>query len=317
MGAAGGAKASNTTFGQSLSAPGGSRAVRGGSTVTNTPTPIGPTNAATGTLATALSPTTISSTSSNLMFPSDLISGVGDRNYYITLQFLKYQRRSIFTQPFLSTTGGIRLPIPNNLVDRQDVTFGEEDAPTVGAGIEGTLAAMQGNSAAKSAIIGGVATAAKIAQNTAESMLSGITGGSTPTNQVLQMAGYAQNPFLTVLFKAPAFKTHSFQWKLSPQDETESNTLRDIIKNIRKNMLPGKTNATGGTLLTYPNMVQIQLSPSEEYLYKFKPAVIESMSVNFAPSYQPSFFKTTKAPTEVTLTLQIKEIEYWLTEDVE
>jgi hypothetical protein len=81
-------------------------------------------------------------------------------------------------------------------------------------------------------------------------------------------------------------------------------------------MLPGKTGAPGGTLLSYPNIANIQLFPNDTFLYKFKPCVIESMSVNFAPANTPSFFKSTNAPVEVQLSLQLKEIEYWLNEDV-
>ena len=72
----------------------------------------------------------------------------------------------------------------------------------------------------------------------------------------------------------------------------------------------------GGALMGYPSIANIQLFPSDEYLYKFKPAVIESMQVNFAPGNTPGFFKNSQAPTEVLLTIQVKEIVYWLAEDV-
>jgi hypothetical protein len=64
-------------------------------------------------------------------------------------------------------------------------------------------------------------------------------------------------------------------------------------------------------------MAIINLSPDDSFLYKFKPCVVESMSVNFAAGGQPSFFKNSNAPTEVQIDINFLEIEYWLKEDVE
>lgn len=82
-------------------------------------------------------------------------------------------------------------------------------------------------------------------------------------------------------------------------------------------MLPDYAGSSGGTLLTYPNIVQITISVNDPnyFTYVFKPAVIQSFNVNFAPSGQPSFFGNTRAPTEVEIQMQILEIEYWLSSD--
>jgi hypothetical protein len=82
-------------------------------------------------------------------------------------------------------------------------------------------------------------------------------------------------------------------------------------------MLPAMAPSAGGTLLKYPNMAIISLSPNQDYLYKFKPCVIESMSVNYASAGMPSFFKRSDAPVDVTISLNLLEIEYWLKEDIE
>jgi len=80
-------------------------------------------------------------------------------------------------------------------------------------------------------------------------------------------------------------------------------------------MLPGA--GAGGIALTYPNIVQITVSSynPEYFTYVFKPAVVESLSVNYTPSGVPSFFGSTKAPTEVQIRLGIMEIEYWMAEN--
>jgi hypothetical protein len=82
-------------------------------------------------------------------------------------------------------------------------------------------------------------------------------------------------------------------------------------------MLPDSSGAIGGTLLTYPNIVQITASQASTgfWNYLFKPAVIENFSVNYAPSGQPSFFNNTNAPTDVEITIQFHEIEFFLQRD--
>lgn len=259
---------------------------------------------------------------SDYTFPEDLVAD--NRSFFMTMQFMDYERRSIFNQPFLQAKGGIRLPIPNNLVDTQAVTFEKEAAgPAAGAAIEQGLKgrnSIGGGGGGMAETISNIANAAKGAALGsivgAPKALASAAGIGGLVDQALQLTGLAQNPFLTVLFKQPEFKRHQFSWKLSPNNYRESNTLRDIISTIKSNMLPAMAPSAGGTLLTYPSMLIISLSPIEEYLYKFKPCVIESMSVNYAPAGLPSFFKRTSAPTEVTLSLSLLEIEYWLKEDI-
>jgi hypothetical protein len=258
-------------------------------------------------------PTTVS-------FPDDLIDGTpGGRQYYFQMSFAKYQRRSIFDQPFLVPTNGLLLPIPNGLVDTQSVVYGEEGADSaVGAGME--QMSVGGNSGGLSGAINAIKSIGsgailQSAQNTLNTIQQN-TKVNLPLQQLLQLGGVAQNPFLTVLFKSPTFKQHQFSWKLAPNNENETTKLKQIIETIRYNMLPAMAPSTGGTLLTYPNIALIQLMPNDQYLYKFKPCVVESMSVNFAPAPTPAFFNTTDAPVEVHLSLQLKEIEYWLQEDV-
>jgi hypothetical protein len=259
----------------------------------------------------------------SITFPTDLIAPESNRNYYMSFRFSKYRRRSIFERTAFTPTGAsLILPIPNNLTDTQAVSWGDSDSSNnalVGAGIESALKGLNNNAGGIEGAIGVASTmlapaAAGLALNQADKAAS-TTG--IPIDQVLQMAGVAQNPFLTLLFKSPAFKTHTFSWKLSPNNVPESEKLRDIISMFRRHMLPAIAPSTGGTLLTYPDIVEINLFPNENFLYKFKPCVVESMSVNFAPNAGPSFFKNSNAPTEIQLSVNLKEIEYWLQDDVD
>ena len=257
----------------------------------------------------------------NLMFPNDLIDPSANRNSYMAIQFVEYQRRSIFNQPFLSALGGVRLPVPNQLAETFNVSYDSsagESNPSIGAGIE---AGLQGRNGVGSSgnVIGSIASSvtAALGGKAVQTASALGTKAGLDVPQALQLGGLAQNPFLTVLFKSPNFRKHTFSWKLMPNNEQESNTAREIIQTFRSNMLPALAPNAGGTLLTYPNMAIINLYPDETLLYKFKPCVVESLTVNYAAGGQPSFFKGTNAPTHIELSISLLEIEYWLKEDIE
>lgn len=259
--------------------------------------------------------------SGNLTFPMDLVSPEIGRNYYIDLQFHKYERRSIFDQPQLIATSGIQLPIPNNLRDQQGANWQQAQAPdmAVGAGIEqalfekksftgGTLSQRIG-SGLNTAAAAGLGIAAGATKN----ILEKASGTPGTTAQGLQLLGLAQNPFLTMLYQSPTFKSHLFEWTLAPRNEQETETLYEIITQLKSRMLPSIQDKSGGILLNYPDILKVQLYP-DDYLYQFKYCAIRDISINFAPS-GPSFFNSTDAPTQVILSLALQEIEYWLFED--
>lgn len=252
----------------------------------------------------------------NYRFPSDLTSGPG-RNFYIDIQFQKYQRRSIFQQPFLQASGGIQLPIPNGLAESMRVDWGEEKGGMVGAGIENALG-FYNNNISENVSLSNVREAIN---NTA--VAAAFKGGTTlatnlglPVAQGLQLVGKAENPFYTMLFKRPNFREYTFSWKLAPRNAQESDTVKQIISAFKANMLPAMAPGSGGVFLTYPNMAAITFYPAQEFLYKFKPCVVADLKVNYADGGMPSFFKGTNAPTLVNITVTLKEIEYWLREDI-
>jgi len=61
----------------------------------------------------------------NTVFPSDLNTSIGGNNkgFFTQLQFVKYQRLSVFEAPFLLPYGGISLPLPKKINDAQTVIW--------------------------------------------------------------------------------------------------------------------------------------------------------------------------------------------------
>lgn len=276
------------------------------------------------------------------VFPTDLLNIAADRNFYISIKFYRYERRSIFDRMFQRDNGGICLPLPARLVESTGVSWEvTKTDPMVGAGIETYLRKdSTGTDVAKAVGAGALMQAAGSAGSIVGGALGGLAAG-LPTRgrgtaagialgqalggkldqalpQVLQINGVAQNPFMTVLFKQPEYKTHQFSWQLAPRNPQESEIVRDIINCLKSNMLPAFTPGTMGVLLTYPNIARINLYPSDTFLYQFKPCALTKFSVNYAGAgNQPSFFKGTKAPTVVEIATEWQEIEYWMKEDIE
>jgi hypothetical protein len=244
--------------------------------------------------------------SGSLVFPTMLEK----QPFWMSFSFYDYKMPNVNQQNvYYKDTGNIRLPLPNSMVDDQKVQYNAESLGTI------TGAAM---SAAQNTSGGALAGAAiGVGVKGAANLLNLGAGATKVAEAVGQAAGVTLNPFLTVMFKNPAFKNHGFEWKLSPSNEKESLALNSIVNKFKANMLPDQTGALGGTLLTYPNIVQITVSANSEdyFTYAFKPAVIESFTVNYTVGGQPSFFGSTKAPTEVSIRLGLMEIEYWLSSD--
>lgn len=261
----------------------------------------------------------------NVAFPSDI------KQQHIHMRFSRYKRRSIYDQPFFEPQNSIRLPIPKELVDNVSVQYSTENlGPLVGAvadSIAGTqtgsfrdivnsivsgvtstsagagAAAIQGGPAALSTLIPG-----GIGRNLESVVTSGI-------NAVQSLTGIAINPFQTILFKSPNFKKHRFSWVLVPKSKEESASLEFIMRLFKYHMLPGISGAgTGGVFFSYPEILEVKLYPSDEYLYKFKPCVVDSVSVNYAPN-NPSFYRETGAPTAVQFSINLQEIEIWTKAD--
>jgi hypothetical protein len=250
-------------------------------------------------------------------FPSDLVTN--NRNYYTQIQFVKYQRPSVFVAPFLMPLGGVSLPLPKKINDTVTVIWEAVDGGAVAAGIEaynatGSTVDALATAGAAAALRAGSNIGAflpntrSFAGNIGLGALGAASQSGTP--QILGALGYAINPFLTMLFKTSNFKEHSLQWTFTPNSQDESDNLAAIINYFKFNMLP----SYAGLFLEYPNIALIQLYPDDQFTFKFKPCAITAVSVDYSGGGNPSFFRN-GAPTIVNLSVQLKEIELWTQND--
>jgi hypothetical protein len=259
----------------------------------------------------------------NYMYPSDLVNTDIGRSAYMSFKFKSYERRSIFAAPFLRAIGGITLPLPASLQDATSVNWTAStpsaQSAAVGAGIEQLIAPTESNkyggssNAFKESVLGelGASTIAAGAAAYGGSQISDMLGGGGA--QVLALKGLAQNPFMTMLFQSPNFKSHSFSWVFAPRNQQESLMIAQIIEAFKFNMLPGLAAGTAGTFFSIPNIADISLYPANKYLYRFKPCCVKSVTADYAPN-GPSFFIDSFAPTHISLSIELQEIEMWTKE---
>jgi len=219
-------------------------------------------------------------------FPEDLL---GDgKELYTQIQFVSYQSIALGGLGLGSSllavpVGGMILPIPKKINDVQAITWTEVSATDTGLSIAARLVANR-ETAAAAAASAGISTLGQI--------------GSA-------FSGIQLNPFLFMTFQRHNFKEFSFSWTFAPKNARESRMLSVIINQFKNESLP----AYRGLILNYPNLALIKIYPNDVFdNLKFKPCAVASVLVDYTGA-GPSFFKGTKAPTVVNLTVNFKEIQ--------
>lgn len=224
-----------------------------------------------------------------------------------------------------NTETSIALPLPENIRDITQIAYSE--GPVLG----GANALQAATGAISGGIAGGVGTrligrpGAGGGLQGAVGALRGATGGLfvPALNEIISRTGLTPNQMLTVLLQGPTYKTHSFTWKLYPRDARESATIKNIVNELKIKSRPGT--ALGRQFFTFPRLFNLSFTINGKehfnendpvnYLFAFKPAVLEGITVNYTPSGQPALYKGTGAPDGVELTLNFKEVEYWLNDN--
>jgi len=222
-------------------------------------------------------------------FPEDLIQS--NRGFYTNINLVKYEYSLVSSGlGSISYGGGFKLPIPRRLNDNEVILWEEWSATdAVSRAVSGTAGQYLGGFA--NSLLAGLDL--------------GMKGGEIATGNVI-------NPFMFMMYKRPGFKEFTLSWTLAPNTQSESDTLLDIIKECKKAALPSVTGIWG--LQKYPKIALVSFKP-EKYLFKLKPCAIISVQVDYNGSGTPSFFKS-GAPTIVNLTMQLKEIQLWTSEEI-
>jgi hypothetical protein len=256
---------------------------------------------------------------SALQYPSDL------GKYFIEFRFGDYERPTMDANLSFQTEKTIHLPMPTNLVDTLGVNLSDAEMGSLGqlANVIGNVAQdiergnLNNGTTRSWSEIGrnGANMAAGAGYTAVYNAIESTPGlGSEAAGFVGQMVEAIPNPYMTVFFKGVGLKTHSFRWRFAPRNAGESNSIKEIVNNFKRRMLPN-LKFGNSSILGYPQMCEIQLQPNMEELYKFKKCMVSNVTVNYAPTGAPSFFAGTNSPTVIEFEVSLQELEIVTSED--
>lgn len=223
------------------------------------------------------------------VFPSDLITN--DRNFYTAIQFVKWTTglagASILGNGNIVTpTSGIILPLPKQINEIQVMNWEEKSAVDAAANMASYASSREVSAKRKDVM----------------DKVVGLAASAAPL--LAYGAGETYNPFLYMMFQSPRFKTHKLEWIFAPKSKAESDTINDIVNQIKKKSLP---TIDYGAMFGFPEIAMVKLYP-DSHLLKFRPCAVTSVAINYTPTGGPSFFKS-GAPAAVSLSIELKEIE--------
>lgn len=254
-------------------------------------------------------------------YPSDLPMGEG--SYYLQIMLGPYDENVALNSGSVQHDMSIALPIPSNLLSSTSLDYSNINLGAFGG--EFLKSALRlGNAVDNGNLIGqlryevntGIRAVldrndSSVRQLIARRALSSLS--PTLGSAIDLASGTTPNPHVAVTFNNVKLRSFTYTWRFSPNSAAESAALREIIKKLHNRVLPEKS---GNLLLRYPNQCMLRMFPTPlNELFQFKPCVVDSMNVNYAPNGVPSFFASTQLPTEIELSMTFHEIQLRTAED--
>jgi hypothetical protein len=222
--------------------------------------------------------------------------------YWIALSFIQYSNfmnNAVKQKPGAS----IILPVPINLTDTSTLEYSHFNATGTALDAVSGIAQSVVNSGVLGKTVKGIfGSDSKISESAMGAVSAAAKTAGVDT-------GVALNTHQSLAFVQPVLKQHDFMWKLVPSSESESKKIATIINVIKKHIYP-KANFLK---FDYPALVNVYLFNADQ-MYLFKPAFIDSFSVNYTNETGPAFYKSSY-PVAVTITMRIRENSVWTSEE--
>ena len=181
--------------------------------------------------------------------------------------------------------------------------------------------------AQKSAVTQGGKIASFMAKNIVGNVAPGIGKALAATR------GTAVNPQATLSFEGVNLRSFQFDWTLYPESKEEAESIKKIIRSIKRNILPNIQSIDGGVIegglgagtiggtslsrafLIYPGVVSINLlGIDESHFLRFKPCMVDSFNVDYGASGEIVIAEG-GVPQGVKLSMGFKELEIQTAED--
>ena len=250
---------------------------------------------------------------SGLKYPFDAIYGGSNSQDYVSISQYVYKPpgtnvifnpdpASLLTKgaqrvsPLAELLGNVRLPMPNDVSDSNNVAWGEDSINNLSAAITSAVSTNPGGVAAGAAAgsllsaltgiegfgkigalagifgnAGGVQGAKNVLNDSNAQMVIGSAissrllamGGVNVAPEALLSRGFGVVPNMNMelLFNAPTLRQFVFNWKMAPRDENEAREINNIIRFFKQGMAAKTmTDKAGGStlLLGTPNVFKLK-----------------------------------------------------------
>lgn len=255
-----------------------------------------------------------------LTYPSEM-------KYYTRFSFKAYKRANVLIDAHDLPQVHVVLPLPANMQENftigyespamgplmgmaVDVLRGIQTAPSFSAGLKKAW-----DDANLDKVKSAIGQAGYLALR---GMLTGVTEVFDKNGVVVRTGdiatGLVPNPHLTLIFSNVELRQHQFTYLFAPNSYKELLTLKEIIRTLKKRMLPTLV-GSAGMLLSFPDTVDISFGPTVDQPYKIKRCVMTYFNVNYTPMNNPAMFKTGD-PVAVGIEMHFKEIQQYTRDDV-
>lgn len=271
-----------------------------------------------------------------IRYPADL--QVEKDTDYFKIQVLSYTRNPGLTSGASTTVSGVEnilLPMPSNIQDSNNVSWGEEKMNSIAAAAVGGVQATQDIDLNFNQLPQSFADAGTRIQNAISA--SGLTlplaqelfkkqlaaeavnifGGNVSLDQILaRQTGAIFNPNLELLFNGVSLRDFRFSFKMTPRDEDERDNVIKIIRTFKRYMSAQRGGKVGdikndkNLFLTTPYVFQpsyMKGTNLHPFLHKFKACALKGVSTNYTgENVYATYYDGT--PISVVIDLNFQEL---------
>jgi len=162
--------------------------------------------------------------------------------------------------------GAVMMPVPKNLENPMDISWEQTALGQIGNAVRGGATNYDSIIKSMKGSIGG-------------NIMEALGGDKSKAEAAIGLKdGQIANPYMAMTFKSIGFRKFSMEFRFTPHNIGECNSIDLIVKKFRKTALP-----TVGGRIGYPGEIDISYISSRGYwLPKFKRSVIEDVQVSYS-----------------------------------
>jgi len=243
---------------------------------------------------------------------------------YMLIEFSKYDRPSPLMPAKFNTEYSVSLPLPRDLSEQHSVRINPQDTGLLGMFTDQMKSIINGVTGTENRSSSDLAEdSVGIMYAGAKNLASSINVVGISGEQAAETAGQflkaVPNPHISVFFNGVDMRQPmEFSWLFTARNVTESNKIKNIIKQFKKRTLPAVS--TGAqNLMSYPQMVRLTLFPWGEQFIPgsewsgtmpmYKLGLISAIHVNYSPNGLSFFNDDMASPVFVVFSFTFQEIE--------